>query len=174
MAEPTKTKGAIAAAIAAMLTIAVPFTASWEGKANDPYFDSIKVETVCFGDTQVAMHHYSDAQCDALLRSKLQSTYAPQVVKALPGIEDHRFAFAAFTDFAYNAGPASLNKTIAPLWKQGRYVEACRYMGAFKYAGGRVLAGLVARRSGAANDNRISETDLCMVDAVQMTMGIAA
>ncbi|NIJ34347.1 glycoside hydrolase family protein [Sphingomonas oligoaromativorans] len=169
-----KAKGAIGAGIAAMLTIAVPYTAGWEGKANDPYFDSAKVETVCYGDTQVAMRHYSDAECAQLLRQKLATVYAPQVVKVLPGIEEHRFAFAAFTDFSYNAGAGSLAKSPALLWKRGRYVEACRAMWAYKYAVGKILAGLVLRRAGAANDNRISESDLCMVDAVPMAMGISA
>jgi len=167
-----KTKGAIGAGIAAMLTIAVPFTAGWEGKANEPYFDSVKVETVCYGDTQVAMRRYSDAECAELLRQKLGNQYAPQVATILPGVEDHRFAFAAFTDFAYNAGPASLTKTIAALWRNGEYVQACRYMANYRFAGGRVLAGLVYRRAG--NDNRIGEVELCMVDAVPMMMGIAA
>lgn len=163
-----KAKGGIAAGIAAMLTIAVPYTASWEGKANDPYFDDAHVKTVCYGDTQVVMQHYTDAQCAELLRKKLAEQYAPAVAKALPGIEDHRYAFAAFTDFAYNAGPAALTRTIAGLWARGDYLNACRFMTNYKYAGGKVLAGLTYRRDG--HDTRIGETELCMVDAVPMVL----
>lgn len=157
------------AGIAAMLAIATPFVAGWEGKRNDPYFDSVHVHTVCYGDTQVAMKHYTDAECADLLRDKLEKQYGPKVQAALHGIEDHRYAFAAFTDLAYNAGPGAVQGSIAKLWNSGQYVAACHFISNYKYAGGKVLAGLVYRRDGQAG--RIGETDLCMVDAVPLQMG---
>ena len=45
----TRATGAIAAA----LIVAAPFVALREGKSNDPYFDTVGVATVCFGETNV-------------------------------------------------------------------------------------------------------------------------
>lgn len=166
-----KTKAGVG--IAAMLAIAVPFTASWEGKSNAPYYDKIgKVETVCYGDTQVAMRAYSDAECNGLLRDKLANQYAPKVEAALDDIENHPYAFAAFTDLAYNAGPASVNGSIKTLWNSGQYIAACHFISNYRLAGGKVIAGLVYRRDGQAQ--RIGEVDLCMVDAVPMVIGGAS
>lgn len=167
-----KAVGAGAAATAAMLAIAVPFTTGWEGgAANDPWFDKIgQVETVCIGDTQVEMKHYTDEQCNKLLRDKLERQYAPAVVAALDGIEDHKFAYAAFTDLAYNVGPGAVRQSIARLWNSGQYVAACHFISNYKLAGGKVVAGLVYRRDGQSG--RIGEVDLCMVDAVRMQLGV--
>jgi len=165
----TKTKAGVG--IAAMLAIAVPFTGSWEGESLKPYWDNIgKVETVCRGDTQVVMRTYTHEECDKMLRDKLEKQYAPVVMKALPGIEDHRYAFAAFTDLAYNAGPGAVQQSIARLWNGGQYVAACHFISNYKLAGGKVIAGLVYRRDGLTG--RIGEVDLCMVDAVPMQLGV--
>ncbi|MEN3973126.1 lysozyme [Sphingomicrobium sp. XHP0235] len=161
----TVKKGGAAAAIAAMLAIATPFVAGWEGKSNTPYFDSVGVKTVCFGETRVEMRRYTDAECNALLRKGLEE-FGAKVARLSPGIEDSPYEWAAHTSFAYNVGTGAYGKSsVRRLFNEGDRIAACRFMSRYKYAGGRVLAGLQYRRDGEGK--RIGERELCLVGAIQ-------
>lgn len=153
------------AAIAALIAIASPFLAVWEGKSNQPYFDIVGVKTVCYGETEkVESRRYSDAECEALLRSRIPD-YAAPVAKLAPGIEDSPYEWAAHTSLAYNVGlPTYSRSSIRSEFNKGNRVEACRRIRLYDKAGGKVVRGLQFRRQGEGT--RIGEYELCLVGAV--------
>lgn len=158
--------------LAGLLAIAVPYIAGWEGKSNDPYFDSVHVSTVCYGETDVVMRHYTDAECKAMLAKRV-AEFAIKVQQISPGIQDYKYMWLSFTSFSYNLGIATYSKSsVRRLLDEGDFIGACRAMTKYKYAGGKVLIGLVYRREG--KDERIGESELCMVDAIPATLNEGA
>lgn len=165
-AKPKKTpkKAGAVALMAAMVAVATPVVATWEGKSNTPYRDAVGVTTVCYGETRVEMRRYSDEECRALLAKGLEE-FGAAVSEASPGIENSAYEWAAHTSFAYNVGiGAYRSSSVRRLFNAGDRVAACRFMRRYKYAGGRVLAGLVYRREGEGR--RIGEAELCLAGAV--------
>lgn len=163
-------KSGVAAAIAAMVVVATPFVAGWEGTRTSPYYDSVGVQTVCVGETRVAMRTYTLAECNAMLRRALEEDFGPAVLAASPKIGENAKEFAAHTSLAYNIGIAGYrNSSVRRLFNEGRGLEACRFMSNYKFAGGRVLAGLVYRRDGQAQ--RIGERELCLAGAIERMLG---
>ena len=87
---------------AAVLLLAM--VSQFEGKRNDPYLDIVKVATVCYGETRVAMRHYSDAECQDMLAAGLADFAAPVVIRN-PELAGHPNQLAAAVSLAYNIGP---------------------------------------------------------------------
>lgn len=167
--KPKPKKTATAALLAAMVAIATPVVATWEGKSNTPYADPIGVKTVCYGETRIEMRRYSDAECKELLAKGLEE-FGKGVAKASPGIENSPYEWAAHTSFAYNIGIAGYRRSsVSRLFNAGDRIGACRFMRNYKYAGGRVLAGLAYRREGEGK--RIGESELCLAGAVPAQLG---
>lgn len=158
------------AAVAAMVAIAAPFLAVWEGKVNQPYFDIVGVKTVCYGETEkVESRRYSDEECGALLRARIPD-YAAPVAKLAPGIEASPYEWAAHTSLAYNIGVAAYSRSsIVREFNKGNRVEACRRFRLYDKAGGKVVRGLQFRRQGEGA--RIGEYELCLVGAVPIDLG---
>ncbi len=159
----------LAGGASAALAIASVFVPDWEGTRLTPYLDSVGVETVCSGETRVIMRKYSADEC-AEITAKMLVEFQEAVKKASPGIEKYPWQWAAHTSFAVNIGKAGYSKSsVSRLFKAGDYIGACRFMREYKYAGGKVLKGLVYRREG--NLTRIGEYELCLADAVPAAMG---
>lgn len=163
---PSKKTVAATGGIAAMIAIATPFYTMWEGRELVAYLDSVNVLTICSGDTrnvkpgQVA----TEAECDERTNAILNE-FGEGVAKMSPGIEDSVYEWGAHTTFAANIGLGAYGKSsVRRLFNEGRRVEACRFMRRYKYAGGRVLAGLQYRREGEGS--RIGESELCLAGAV--------
>lgn len=147
----------IAGAAAAALALAIGTIAPWEGKRNAPYRDPIGILTVCYGETEVPMRRYSDAECRNMLETRTAG-FAEGVRKRNPTIVGYPHQWAAHTSFAYNVGLGTYGKSsVARLFAQGRQVEACRFLSRYVYAGGRRLRGLANRRA--------AEIKLCLKDA---------
>ena len=165
-------KSLTGAAIAAMVAVTAPFVAGWEGKRNTPYFDAVGIKKVCYGETlNVEDRRYSDKECDEKLRTRLATDFGPKVMKSSPGIENNTLEFGAHASFSYNVGsPTYAKSSVSRLYREGKRVEACRYMSRYKYAGGRVLAGLVFRRDG--DDIRIGESEMCIAGVLIERLGI--
>jgi lysozyme len=143
--------GVVGASAAALLIATV---AQFEGKRNDPYFDIVRVQTVCFGETRVAMHRYSDAECTDMLANGL-ADFAEPVLKRNPELAGHPELLAAATSLAYNIGGANYAKsTVARRFSQGRWRDACNAFLMWTNAGGKKIAGLVRRRE--------AERELCL------------
>jgi len=149
-------KPIIGVAVAAAVAAATPFITAHEGVRTHPYSDPAGIETVCVGETQVAMHQYTVKQCGELLLNHLDERYAPAVLDCTPDVADHPKVLEAALDAAYNAGPAAYCRSpMANQFRKGNWQDGCE---AFRHwyisAGGKVLPGLVRRR----ND----EAELCL------------
>jgi len=155
MDQPTKGRkrlAGITGAGAAALLIAT--VGHFEGKRNDPYLDIVKVRTVCYGETRVAMRHYTDAECDDMLADGLADFAAP-VLARNPELRGHDAQLAAAVSLAYNIGGANYRKsTVARRFSEGRWRAACDAFLSWSYAGGRQVAGLLNRRK--------AERDICL------------
>ena len=145
-ATPKKT--AAATGIAAMLAIATPLVAGWEGKSNDPYRDIVGVVTVCYGETRnIENRRYSDAECDAMLKKGV-GEFGEAVALRNPELRDHPEQWAAASSLAYKVGKSAYaGSTVAKRFDAGRWRSACDNFLAWKYAGGRVVQGLLNRRN---------------------------
>lgn len=144
-------------AAAAMLAIATPFVGGWEGKRNMPYRDIVGVLTVCYGETRgIENRRHSDAECDQMLEEGLMS-FAEPVARRNPKLRDHPKQWAMATSLAYNVGLGAYRKsTVARRFSAGRWISACNNFLAWKYAGGRVVRGLLNRRK--------AERKICLQD----------
>lgn len=143
---------------AAAIVIATPLIMKWEGRRNDPYQDIVKIWTVCDGQTNVPMRHYSDDECDAMLADTLASDYAGPIARCVPGLKDRPYVFAASLSLSYNIGDAAFcRSTIARRFNAGDWRGGCQGFSAWVYAGGRKVQGLANRRR--------DEAALCMLGA---------
>lgn len=146
-----KLVGTVGAGAAALL---IGMVASWEGKSNDPYRDIVGVMTVCYGETNVAMRRYTDAECKAMLGDSLV-TYARPVLARNPELAGHDPQLAAATSLAYNIGAANYRgSSVARLFSARRWKDACNAFLAWRFAGGKEVRGLLNRRR--------SERDMCL------------
>lgn len=146
MRKPTG-KQALAGTIgatAAGLLIAV--VAQWEGKRNEPYLDIVNRMTVCFGETNVPMRRYSDAECDDMLAGSLND-YARAVLVRNPELRGRPNQLAAAVSLSYNIGNAAYSRsTVAKRFSAGQWREACDAFLMWRYAGGKEVKGLLNRR----------------------------
>jgi GH24 family phage-related lysozyme (muramidase) len=153
-------RGAIAIAVVAMCGV----TSAWEGERLVPYRDRLGTGhpmTVCRGDTNVPMHVYTHQQCSVILEGEARDVYLPAVRRRLPTIEQDPYIWAAFGDFAYNAGIGRFNKSsVARLYEHGHKADACRAMAQYKFSNHRVVPGLYLRRIG--DKYRIGDVELCL------------
>lgn len=139
------------------IDICMPLTKKWEGYAkrlaNDwvvAYQDITGVWTIGYGATGAAIgegSYWTRSQADMDLDRRLQ-TIQTAVVLASPILASHLNALAAVIDFAYNLGvgayrASTLKRRIdAQLWE-----AAAKEFSRWVIAGGKSVAGLVARRA---------------------------
>jgi len=136
----------VGAPAAALLLSVVP---AFEGIRHDPYFDVVRVRTVCFGHTgaDIETRRHSDAECRALLESDL-ARHAGPVLACTPQLKGRPYLTAAAVSLAYNVGSrAYCGSRIARDFRRGRDRAACAGLSHWVYAGGRRVAGLVRRRA---------------------------
>jgi lysozyme len=121
------------------------------------YLDAVKVPTACDGITRgVRMGQtYTEARCAQLLETELIE-HAEGVIACVPALYGRADQAAAAVSLAYNVGVAGFCKsTAARLFRAGQWRPGCDAFAMWNKAGGRVLAGLVARRA--------RERALCLV-----------
>jgi len=109
------TKRSLAAILGAATTAlaAIGFTSASEGVRLAPYKDTLAahVNTVCYGETNVAMRVYTLAECRAMLGTSL-ADYAAEVERLTPQfskLSDGQKISAV--DFAYNVGITNYAKS---------------------------------------------------------------
>lgn len=112
------------------------------------YLDAVRVPTACDGITKgVRMGQtYTEAQCGQLLEQEL-IVHAEGVIACVPALVGRGQQIAAAVSLAYNVGVrAFCGSTAARMFRAGRWADGCRAFAMWNKAGGKVLAGLVARR----------------------------
>lgn len=142
-----------AARIAALAAVGVLAAAGalikpWEGVEHRPYQDAVGVWTVCYGNTRnvVPGKTYTQAECEALLDADMRVANA-DVRRCLPMPMLQQIE-AALTSLVFNVGPRGVcGSTIQRKALANDWPGACAAIDAWKYAGGRVLKGLVLRRA---------------------------
>lgn len=142
-------KTVYAVTTAAVLSLATPFIAKWEGLETTAYRDIVGVPTVCYGETRGVKigDTYTKAQCLQMLNKAVGEYYAdlqPYMTnKNIPvGVQ------ASMLELAYNVGiGAAGNSTMMKLANQGKYKEACEELRKWVKAGGETVKGLVNRRA---------------------------
>lgn len=157
MTEPNKKPNGLAAAIAAaVIAIAAIFVGPWEGRELKPYRDIVGVWTVCEGHTGadiVKDKVYTNAECDALLRTDVAKAYA-HVARCIPQDLPVK-TLAALTSAAFNLGQQVVcGSTLQKHAKAHRIAQTCLELLRWNRAGGKVVRGLVRRRD--------AEYKLCM------------
>lgn len=145
---------------AEFLAVAVPLIGKWEGLRLEAYQDIVGVWTVCFGETRGVRpgQRHSAAECRAMLAERVVEFQQGWHRYLTPETRLTRLSAprdAAFTSLAYNVGIAGAGRSTATrLLNAGNIAAACEAIGWWNKAGGRVVRGLVNRRS--------EETELCM------------
>jgi lysozyme len=153
---PRQKAGAAAAAISAAFLIVSPLLMRSEGYVPKPYADPVGIKTVCWGHTgsDIQSRPYTKAECTAILERDF-AAHAEGVSACVPGIEGRPFTYAAAVDFAFNAGVRTFcRSSMAKAFNRGQWATGCQAFNLYKFAGGRVLPGLVKRRK--------EETALCL------------
>ena len=143
----------------------------WEGLRLVAYQDSVKVWTICWGETK-GVHPGMRAtleQCDAMLIGRVTHDYYLPLVDAVKGYADAPDSVqAAILSGAYNFGVGSkkprrgqIGSRASEFVTKHEYRQACEAQTAWNKAGGDVLPGLVKRRE-MGDAQRLGEAELCV------------
>lgn len=154
--QPT---GKIKAAAAAAAILAAPVTSQWEGLRTKAYLDAVGIPTICYGETEGVRigDVKTKPECDALFTMRLGFFSLRTALMFKVEVNPH--VHAAATSLAYNIGLSAFEKsTVLRRINEGRFRDACEFFPRYKYAGGRVLNGLVKRR--------VDEMKLCLKGVV--------
>lgn len=155
-----KSKSVIAAAVIALAT---PFVATWEGKENEAYLDTIPkppVWTVCYGETDPAVAYkgarYTDSECVDMLRKSVAKYYA-RIETCMTRDDIPVSVQASLLELAYNAGTTGVcTSTAMRKANAGDYRGACAELDKWVKSGGKTIKGLVNRRN--------ASQDMCQRD----------
>lgn len=158
-------KRTLAAVIgAAAASALIGMTASQEGVSLTPYNDALAhdVETVCFGDTTVAMHPYTLAQCKSMLGDRL-ADYAEAVRDITPGFDTLTDGQkVAVIDGAYNFGLANYKgSTLRRMYIAKQFPAACSQFYRWRFVAGKDCA-IAANRCGGIVRRRNLERAACL------------
>jgi len=137
-------------AFAAVLAIAAPFVAKWEGNEPVGYADVVGIATACIGHTGpdvVVGQSYTAEECRQFFASDAGS--AARAIDACVRVPLRANEAAALLSLAFNAGgPRVCNSTMVRLVNEGQPAATwCREFSKWVYAGGRKIKGLVNRRA---------------------------
>ena len=139
--------------VAIAAAVSLPLITKWEGYEPMPYYDSVGVKTVAYGETEnVEDRFYSHAEALELLAKRVQTGYLEPIAKCSKNWDKYPLsAKASAASLSYNIGVGAYCKSsIRKLFDQGKYVEGCKFFHKYKFAGGKVLRGLERRRADEA------------------------
>ena len=148
MALPNNTK-ALGVGLAAVIALAAPLIAKWEGVRYAPYRDAVGVLTVCYGHTGrdiVASKTYTKAECQAFLDADM--AIADAAVRRCIPVPMLRQVEAALVSATFNLGPQVVcGSTVQRKALANDWPGACAAIDLYNKGGGRVMRGLVLRRA---------------------------
>jgi GH24 family phage-related lysozyme (muramidase) len=142
-------KRTAAVGAAAVIALATPFIAKWEGVRLEAYRDVVGVATICFGDTHgVQMGDRATmAECVDRLEDDVASFYA-QIAPCMTRADIPVSVQASMLELAFNVGARPVcRSTMMRRANAGQYVLACDELRKWVYAGGRRWPGLENRRA---------------------------
>src|ERR1700744_2903073 len=159
-----RTLTAVVGASAAALLISL--TSSQEGVSLTPYNDKLAkdLQTVCFGETNVAMHAYTLPQCKDMLGNSLAG-YAEAVREATPGFDSlTEGQKVAAVDMAYNAGVANYKaSTRRVMYADKQFPAACEQFLRWRFINnGKTDCAIPANRCGGIYKRRLLERSACL------------
>ncbi len=141
--------------IDAAIDAAAELCRRFEGLRTRPYLCPAGVPTIGYGSTRYAdgrRVQMSDPAitadaAEALLALTLRRDYLPAVLRLCPVLTGHPMRLAAITDWAYNLGAGNLeSSTLRRVINAGDWGAVPAQLRRWVNAGGKRLAGLVARR----------------------------
>ncbi|MBV7408780.1 lysozyme [Maritimibacter sp. DP1N21-5] len=147
-----RSKTAKGAAIgAAVMALAVPVVAKWEGLRTEAYRDVVGVWTVCYGETEGVRPGdvHTRAECASMLEERLFEDYYVPLTRCIPNLPMAPVEVqASFASWTYNVGiGAACSSTLARYARAGDWRAACDQLPRWNRAGGRVWKGLDNRRA---------------------------
>ena len=145
-------KRAIAGGLSAVLLLAAPLVAKWEGVRYYAYPDPATGGapwTVCYGHTGpdvVRGKGYTLAECQALLQADLRE--ADAIVRRCIARPMPTRVEAALVSLTFNVGPQPVcSGMLGRHARAGDWARTCASLDVYRMAGGRVMRGLVLRRA---------------------------
>ena len=138
------------------LDIAAALCKQFEGFRSKPYLCPAGVATIGYGSTyyidgrKVALtdETISETIAETILLHELHHTYLPGVLRNCPVLLTDEKKCNAIVDFAYNLGTGRLQtSTLKRKINTGSWEEAKTQLLLWTKGGGRVLPGLVKRRT---------------------------
>ena len=138
------------------LDIAAALCKQFEGFRSKPYLCPAGVPTIGFGSTYyidgrkvtLTDEPIAETIAETILLHELHHTYLPGVLRNCPVLLTDEKKCNAIVDFAYNLGTGRLQtSTLKRKINAGNWVEAKEQLLLWTKGGGRVLPGLVKRRT---------------------------
>ena len=138
------------------LDIAAALCKQFEGFRGKPYLCPAGVPTIGFGSTYyidgrkvtLTDETISETIAETILLHELHHTYLPGVLRNCPVLLTDEKKCNAIVDFAYNLGTGRLQtSTLKRKINSGSWEEAKTQLLLWTKGGGRVLPGLVKRRT---------------------------
>jgi len=162
MTIPVSRQHIVGGAVGAWVGVCVTLVAAFEGYSKYPYVDRVGTGhpvTWCYGATGAdgqaippMNKAFSEGECKALLGVSLQK-YDDEIKKCIH-VSMTADVEAAMVSEAYNLGPGTVCRYVAPLLNKGNVKGACTVLRGFVHGDGQVLPGLVRRR--------LAEQNLCL------------
>jgi lysozyme len=116
---------------------------------HETYLDVVGIPTGCYGQTGEHIkigQKFTDEECAEMLAEELVK-FDKQLDKALKVEYQNDYQHAAMVSFAYNVGITNVKtSTLARLFNQGKYEQACDQLSRWVYAKKKKFKGLVRRR----------------------------
>lgn len=162
-----RAKQALAGAAGAVALSITALIKPWEDTRTRSYLDMVGVWTVCTGETKGIGPNmtFTPAQCETMLRERVVNDFYKPLTKCIPGFDLKPTGWqAAMISLSYNVGVgAACKSTAAALARGNKIADSCLAMARFNRAGGKVVRGLVNRRTNG-DAQRIGEYELCTAD----------
>lgn len=165
--EPMSGKTRLIAAVGATAAAAlVSFSSTHEGLTLVPFHDGLanQLMTVCYGETQVAMHRYTQAECLDMLQNGLAQR-GVSIRAITPGFDKLTDGQkVAVVDFTYNVGIGDYARsTLRRQYSAGNFPAACEQFMRWRYVNnGRVDCAIASNRCSGIYKRRAAERAACL------------
>lgn len=160
-----RARNAIIGAVSAVALATTALIQPWEGRELKAYRDIVGVWTICDGETKgVKPGMVVTAEwCDQRTRTRVENDYHQPLRVCIKDFDDAPLSWrAAMISLSYNVGVgAACEATAARLARSKMWADSCQAMTRFNRAGGKVIRGLVLRRTNG-DATRIGERELCL------------